>query len=346
MYLEESSGDNESQCSESYTTKERNIVLVFMGCMGVISFSMCLLAVVLVFCLKFHKMFTYRLALYQVLSAMMFSCTMIMVLGLINYDSHSLPYIITCKARAFLVEYFFIVNLLFTICLAFHLFYLAVFLKNLERLEVPYILVSTTVPLLFVWVPFINDSYGLVDAWCWIKYRKGKCDSEPYLEGIIEQIALWFVPLFVCLTVCLVAAVVIVAVLVKRVCVTYSEKTVLIENHLKLKNKKTLKELLPLLAYSVVFYCISFVPFAIRINAYHKDSPPDNIRVLILHALATSSFGLFSSLILVTHIAVVQLLNPLRKFIPLKHMNSVTATCVSRSSSFMLLSQNEAVMET
>ena len=92
-------------------------------------------------------------------------------------------------------------KLLFTLCLVFHLFCLAVCLKNFVKLEVIYILLSVLFPLLHVWIPFIHNSYGIENAWCWIWNWNDNCPNSKYKERIIEQFVLWYGPLVVSLTV-------------------------------------------------------------------------------------------------------------------------------------------------
>ena len=304
MYLEESSGDNGTHCNEAYSVTQKNTLLIVMGCIGIVSFSSCVVAVSLVFCLRLHKLFTYRLAMYQVLSAMMFSVICILCFALINYNANSLPDVVVCKAQAFLTEYVLWVKMMFTMNLMFHLLCLAVFLKNFENLELFYILFSTLFPLLFSWIPFIHNNYGGTGAWCWIRNWKDDCATQHYHEGIIELFTLWYGPLFVCLTIGIVAVIIIFSVLLWRM---YKIKLVdqpLLEKNMKQKHKEALKELLPLLAYPFIFVCVYLFPLVNQL--YDAVTPTTSFKLVLAHVTTISTMGLFSSAVLIFHIMFVK----------------------------------------
>ncbi len=290
----------------TYTDTQKNTLLIIAGSNGSISFIMCIVAVSLVFFLKFHRKFTYRLALYQVLSGMMFSFSVILYFGTINYDSHSLPYNVVCKAQAFLTQYFLWVKLSFTMFLLFHLFCLAVFLKNFEKLEMLYILFSTLFPLTFTWIPFIHNNYDIAGAWCWIRDWKDDCAQRHYLEGIIEQFAIWYGPLFFFLTVSIVIALIAFSILLWRICrmlISSPQQALLVDN-LKQKHKRMLKNLFPLLAYPIIFWLISLFPIINRV--YDAISHSASFELSLIHSITNFSMGMFSSIVLIVHIAVVK----------------------------------------
>ena len=210
-----------SDCNSTFTKDQKNLVLIVTGSTGFLSFTMCLIAVYLVFRLKLYKYFTYRLAMYQILSSQCHSAVEVSHISLLNYDGDTY-YQIACKSISFIVEYILWVELLFTICLVFHLFCLAVCLKNFKKLEIGYVLFSILFPLLFSWIPFIHNSYGVAGAWCWIKDWKDDCATQKYLEGIVEQFVLWYVPLFISLTLSVVAVFIILVVLAWR---SYTHRT-------------------------------------------------------------------------------------------------------------------------
>ena len=347
MYLEESSGDNGTYCNETYSLVQKNILLVVLGGVGFVSFSVCMVAVSLVFCLKLFKKFTYRLAMYQVLSGMMLGFIHVLTPSLINYSGNSLPYLIVCKARAFLVEYFMWVKLLFTVYLIFHLFCLSVFLKNLQKLELIFVLTSTLFPLLFCWVPFIHNSYGLAGAWCWIRDWKDDCATQHYIEGIIEQFTLWYGPLFVCLTISIVAAIIILIVLLWRMCIIQSSQQPLLKNDMKQKHTEILKELLPLLAYPFLFFCLYLFPLINRL--YDAINKVSSFKLAFAHAVTISMTGLFSGSLLIIHVVVIKTLSsPIKKGSSTVQADSVRGPTAENYSTFFVApaeSEIDEVME-
>ena len=200
-----------SECNNTFTKDQKNYILIAWSGTGMLSFTMCLIAVSLAFCMRLYKNFTYRLAMYQVLSSLCLSAAEASAITLLNFNGN-IYYQIACKTTAFPLEYFSWVKLLVTLCLVFHLFCLAVCLRNFKKLEIGYVLFSILFPLLFSWIPFIHNSFGVVGAWCWIRSWKDDCATQKYLEGIIEQFVLWYGPLFISLTLSVVAVFIILIV--------------------------------------------------------------------------------------------------------------------------------------
>ena len=293
-----------SECNNTFTKDQKNYILIAWSGTGILSFIMCLIAVSLVFCLRLYKTFTYRLAMYLILSALCLSAAEASAITLLNFNGN-IYYQIACKTTALPLEYFSWVKLLLTLCLVFHLFCLAVWLRNFKKLEIGYVLFSILFPLLFSWIPFIHNSFGVVGAWCWIRSWKDDCANEKYLEGIIEQFVLWYGPLFISLTLSVVAVFIILIVLAQR---AYAHKNqeleCLIENHESNQNKKAIKELLPLLAYPVIFYILALFPLINRV--YSAISYNASFGWALAHSFAESSWGFFSSWALIIHILVMR----------------------------------------
>ena len=291
------------ECNNTFTKDQKNYILIAWSGTGMLSLIMCLIAVSLVFCMRLYKNFTYRLAMYQILSSLCLSAAEALFLTLLNYDD-DMYY--ACKTIAFLMECFQWIKLLFTICLIFHLFCLAVCLKNFRRLEKGYVLFSTLFPLLYSWIPFThNNSFDVAPACCWIKDWKEDCATQKYFEGVIEQFVLWYGPLFISLTITVVAVFIILIVLAQRAYAHKNQESeCLIENHERNQNKKAIKELLPLLAYPVIFYVLSLIPLIDRI--YSAISCNANFGWALGHALSQALWGFFSSWALIIHILVMR----------------------------------------
>eukprot|EP00731_Ephydatia_muelleri_P038202 Em0678g2a len=132
--------------------------VVFSSAHGV-SVVVCLLAAILVLRLK---TLVYRLALYQVLSALaMASVGALQVMRFINYaDESSDIYLRICTAIGFLEVYTEWMKLLFTTWVTFHLFCFAVFHKNMKKLEALYVVTSLLVPALIAALLLVTQTYG------------------------------------------------------------------------------------------------------------------------------------------------------------------------------------------
>ena len=289
-----------------------------------VSFTMCVIAVSAVLVLKLYKSFSYRLAAYQVLSSLFFSLSQVLTLTLLGYNG-SEYYRVACKLDAFLIQYTIWVKLLFTSCLSFHFFCLTVCLRNFENLELLYVLISLLFPLLFSWIPFIHDLYGLAGAWCWIKEWRHDCASEHYFEGIMEQFLLWYGPQFITLSVLNVCFLIIPIVFAWKMYRwnNSSESECLLGKEKHQKIKGAVKRLLPLLAYPIIFYVLAILPLIHRI--YTAVSHFENYDLAMAHAVTQTSWGFFSSWALIIHILMIQGIIKKKKKKRMIHTRTVTA---------------------
>ena len=105
-----------------------------------ISVLLCLATVAVVCKQRLHKTLVYRLAMYQILSAIEFS--IIWMIALSTIFSANVDVVLD----ALLMGSSFI-KLMFTVWISIHLFALAVFHKNLQRLERLYVGSSLLIPL-------------------------------------------------------------------------------------------------------------------------------------------------------------------------------------------------------
>ena len=224
--------------------------------------------------------------------------------GSINYNHGELAYVIVCKMQAFIITYFLWVKLFFTMNLIFHLLCLSVFIKNFKKLEF-FMCFSQPFPLTF---KFLHDNYDIAGAWCWIRDWKDDCASKHYLEGIIEQFALWYGPLVVFLVISIVMALVIFSVLLWRMCRMFSsESHPLLDSNLQQRQKKMLRDLIPLLAYPIIFCLISVVPVINRV--YNAISHTPSYDLTVVHSITNFSMGFFSGTVLIIHVFFVRCYN-------------------------------------
>ena len=149
-----------------------------------VSVLVCLLAAILLCCLKLYRKLVYRLALYQVLSAMAMASVGAMQVVFINYDESPNMYGRVCTALGYLWLYTEWTKLLFTMWVTFHLFCFAVLHKNLKKLEVLYVVTSLLVPALIAIVPLVTHTYGLSPG-------SNTCYISNTRVGFVERLSLW-----------------------------------------------------------------------------------------------------------------------------------------------------------
>ena len=265
----------------------------------------CVLAGVLVFALKLFRKPVYRLALYQDLAALFYATQCGLQLILLRYDTPSTTnaYHPSCALFGWWHMYSLWVKLFLSLCVAFHLFYLAVFHKNLKKFEVVYLGVSLLVPAVISIVPFTTESYGLAGSWCWVESTIGGCSNETSLVGLVEQFALWFGPSMTLAFISACAMMAMVSVLVYRAC-THGRHMSELGPHGD-QNWKALKQVLPLAAYPIVTF-VFFVPsFLNRIHGAtsHTVSQP----LSVLSAAGAAGWSIAPGVTLIIHVSIASL---------------------------------------
>ena len=321
----DSSGDNSMNCS-LYSSKQKTIILAATGGTGACSISLSIVALLFVFCYKLHKKFAYRLAAYQVLSSMLLSMAVLVAAVPLHIHSHHSIRKIFCQASGFLLEYFMWVNLLQSLCLLFHIFCLAVFLRNLRKLETSYVVISVCLPLFFTWIPFLRRSYGETESWCWIKGYKNDCKTNDYLKGIIEQFAMWYGPLSICIIISLIAILLILVAFKYRYNKLSgpSEEDPLLENCMKRYMLKVyFRKLIPLLIYPVVFFALFVLPVVKQI---HHTLYPESFGLSLAQSVCYASVGSFSSVVLILHVLLARRLKSWNEYFFHDHAKQLGST--------------------
>ena len=253
---------------------------------------------------KLYRHFAYRLALYQVLAALAFGVVCSIEASFVNFNNDPVTYSRACKAIAsvfFCLEW---VKLMFTNCVTFHLFCFAVLNKNFKRLELLYVLSSLLVSVALASIPFATQSYGRSGAWCWIQDWKNNCPSEIFEAGNVETFALWYGPAFCLLLFDSIAMVVMGIVLTCR-----AHQTAESSDHLQIlpsnkAHKNALNQMLPLMAYPVIFFVFIVGMFSYRL--YNASPRPPNYLLLKATAVLSPGVGLAAGFVLLMHITVAK----------------------------------------
>ena len=274
-----------------------------MGFLGLSSSIVCATSAVLVFVFKLHLYFVHRLALYQVLAAFFYGLALTFELLFLDEKNRGL-----CATVGFFLIYFSWVKLLFTAWLVVHLFCQVVFYKDPQNVyrvyEVLCVIISIIVPLLFLWIPFVSEAYGLAGAWCWIESWKDKCIDNISIAGVTEQFVLWYVPAMICSIVESIAIIVIVLRLLFYYRPDDDDKSASLLR--KKKRHNALKELLPLLAYPILF-CVLLIPQLInRLFGALAVTDQLNIKAILASGISIPLQPFFAGLTLLIHVIVLK----------------------------------------
>ena len=290
-----------------------SIIICAISFLSVIT---CIAAVVLLLWQRMYRTFTHRSILYLLLYTI-FACGSftLRLAGAFNNFVTSEAYTPFCSFSGFLTQYSIFVQLLTQTVLTIHLgcvillveirctrplghHYLGITSafetgssshkakRYSQCLELVYALSPLVLPLYFVWVPFIHNNYGSVGVWCWIR-RVGD-DCEQVLSGVIEQYTLWYGPLFL-LT--LVNTCIIIATIVTIICKAYKLQK---SGETPTDYRDTLKQVLPILAYPIIFQLLSWFALAHRLSNLISPTIPI-VPLLIIHSIAAPSRGLFAA---------------------------------------------------
>ena len=291
------------ECNDSLDNAELDAALLIMSSTGGASVVVCSVAVALVVVFKLYKQFAYRLALYQVLAALVFGAVCSLEAIFINYDKDPAIYSRVCQVVASLFFNLEWVKLMFTTCVTFHLFCFAVFYKNYKKLELVYITCSTLIPTIMASIPYITHSYGRSGAWCWIQDWNKNCPSDIFEAGNVETFALWYGPAFFILLLDSIAMVVMGTVLT---CRAHSDKAheLLLSTSTNKAHKNALNQMLPLLAYPIIFFVFIVAMFAYRL--YSAQPHPPNYFLLKATAMLSPGVGLAAGCVLILHIAIAK----------------------------------------
>ena len=271
--------------------------VIVEGVLGGAGVLTCTLTIISAVVLKLHRQLVYRLAMYQVIAALVFGITSVLEpiqFMVMKYTGSSSVYLPLCLLDAFTTTFALLAKLFFTVIMTVHIFVYAVCFVNLKRLEVCYVMTSLVVPAVMAAVPFIHNAYGQQvpgQPWCWIVL-----ESQNDTNGAIEAYVLSAGPALIGLAILLSLVVTMLNVLACRVCRNARGATL---------NKIAIKQMLPLMAYPVI-YCVlmSISVFLYTYYAFYGTPSNGNAIILIDQVLNTGMVWVPSAAFL-AHILVM-----------------------------------------
>lgn len=287
---------NATNCSDGDATDILAAGVVISG----VSVAVAVIPSIVMFYLKLHRLFTYRVAFYQVLGAILYHCAGILAtLFPLTIDHFQKHFVSVCQFAGFSLTFFFSLKLFFVSFIVVHLFIFAVIYRSIKRFEPAYIVFSVAVSLVIASVPFMTKTYGLAGPWCWIKNREDGCSSQILLDGIIEQFALSYAPGLACLAIDSVLAAAMVTILYLRV---HREKKrdPTIKWH---PLEEAIKQILPLVAYPVLFLLLLLPGFVNRVYGATPNQP--SVGLMYFSIVCTSLWGFVGGATLSVHILIM-----------------------------------------
>ena len=261
--------ESPTNCSNPFNDPIYAKVAAVAAASGSISFLASCFVIFIIVLFKKWRFFTQRLILYLAISAALESLATI--LQRTDYDNvDTTHYNNFCIFAGFLgqVTGWMVLNSVISITVS--LLLTAFTNKQAGRFEIVYTLLIFVFPLTINWIPFINSSYGRAGAWCWI--RSETCQKLEF--GWVLQLVLWYIPLYVIMFI-LIILYVIVLVKLHR---TKRRWTGTFEPRRKKTQELMAQEMLPLIAYPLVFFLLNITPF---INRIHGAADPQNPNIVL-----------------------------------------------------------------
>ena len=211
---------NNSTC---HTFSEREVDAIFTTrvIVATLSLTTCLFTLLMlsamVCCLRVWKTFVHRLKLYLTAVALVLSVMYLLQVLPTRSRAVETPdaasqlqrdWNNSCKAIAFFLQY---VDWVLLILICWMITYVLWLVHRINKppnainfhqynhkwLEVLGIVLTLTFPLLFIWVPFITDDYGLGDIWCGDIIRQHSLCSnrnESIEPGLGYLVGTWYAP--------------------------------------------------------------------------------------------------------------------------------------------------------
>ena len=270
--------------------KEVRTLGIIRSSVAFISALSCLAAIVLVLAKKLWSRFTNRLSLYLTILALLYSVATTFQWVSSSAIDEQPGGEQGCKAVAFFVHYWSWSLLIFTFLLTVILFIGVYKDKKLHfaHWEIGTLLASILSPLITVWIPFINDSYGLSGIWCWIRSHDS-ANCTVFLPGVIEQIALWYAPLSILM---IVSSVLMFLTIGKYIYSVFKCRGVQPTNNDLQMYQKSFKDYSPLVVYPIVFFSLNVIALSSRIASTQYVFPKG---LLYIHSIVDPCWGLIAS---------------------------------------------------
>ena len=281
---------NDTNCSPYYTEAYDNVAITSAAAAF---FSLTAGCFVIFIMILFKKwiFFSQRLILYLAVAAILASIST--ALHRINYQNQTSEfYDRFCAFSGFVEQITSWILLNAVSSITFYMFANTVLKIKTEKYEVYYFLFIFVFPFSFNWIPFINSSYGRAGAWCWIRSEE-RDTCEAFMFGQVLIFTLWYIPLYIIVSI-LVLLYIIILVTMRK---TNREWTKNPTEYSKELKKQASREVIPLMAYPLIFFILSIPPL---VNRIHNLVSPDNPSLGMWYASALS-FPLEGGLIAIAY---------------------------------------------
>lgn len=297
-------GASWNNCNNSLSDDQRTEVLLITTICSSFGVLFCLAALTLLFFFKLYAEHLWqRLSLYLLLSGLAHASILVLsVTGIHDTDEHQE----LCAALGFLLQYTGWVMLLLTTCVTVHNAALVFGGKIIYWLEPFGLLFSLFFPLMFSWIPFLNEGYGRAGGWCWIRIINEHKNCTTNVYGLVEEFVLWYVPFSVLLLANVIVIVAVMVALCKAIFKKYENldsvqsDPILMEQ--RRRGKEALKKTLPLMIYPILFQVFNAVALLNRILSASSSSSSVFYPAWVAHAVIVSMWSVCVGVVYIIHL--------------------------------------------
>ena len=161
-------------------------------------------------------------------------------------------------------------------------------------LKVLYVALPVAFPLLFVWIPFVTDNYGLAGGWCWIRARER---DGTRAAGLAEGYIFYIVPFSIFQLLDLIIIAMIYPWLIWKKISPCRDRIQLLKAHA------------PFLGLALLSVIMQIFPL---IQRYYVADPDKcnldgPIGLWIVHAITSSSWGTLTALTIFSYLVCLRL---------------------------------------
>ena len=263
--LDSGSGELPTNSCSLYDDRIYAIVAAVSAASGFISLLASCFIIFIIILFKKWGFFSQRLVFYLALAGTLQSLSV--MVQRVDYENQtSTPYKNFCVFAGFFSQVAGWMLLNSIVSITFFLL-LKVFSCSPEKIEPLFILFIFIFPLTFNWVPFIDLTYGKAGAWCWIRSEDENCN--PTVFGMRLQLGLWYIPLYVSMLMLIVMYTIILVKLYHK----KRQWTGKFEPQVQQTKEKMKNEIIPLLAYPLIFFICEIPATINRIYGLFTSEP-------------------------------------------------------------------------
>ena len=263
--MEETSLTNSTTCLNFNQTQSHQIGIV-RGVTGLATIVICLVALATILCLRAYKTYAHRLFLYLALVTLLQAPTYTLEVMLVSYKSDE-PDQPLCSVTGVYAMYICWLQNLIVLWITGYLFRVIVLrvIMQTKKVEIAVGITFLFLPIPFALIPLINNHYGMVGVWCWIRNTViGDCSEQDW-TGLAFQYSLWFVPVIL--------EVIVISVILTIIVIVLFARAFIVKKYVpfQYEYRRLLRDSLPLLVFPIFFSIISCFELALYMqSAQHK----------------------------------------------------------------------------